>query len=169
MLHFGKIPKKFGQFWRKFRKILANFANFWKKQQQTFQQFLTKILRLESGPGRREAQAVPAGPPPARGARAFCGGGSGAPRGRGVAVPEAARAGGGAAPLGRACSRAEGHRRYHPARPRGLAPRGRAAPRRGVIASGARSFSAARCGPRRVLLPRLGLLGLPARPSRRSP
>ena len=31
-----------------FSKILAKFANFWKKQ-QTFQQFLTKILRLESG------------------------------------------------------------------------------------------------------------------------
>ena len=31
MLHFGKIPKKFGQIWRKFSKILAKFANFWKK------------------------------------------------------------------------------------------------------------------------------------------
>ena len=103
-----------------------------------------KILNIENG------VAVPAGPPPARGARAFCSGSPRAPRGRGVAVPEAARAGGGAAPLDRACSRAEGHRRYHPARPRGLAPRGRAAPRFGVVASGARSLSAARCGPRRV-------------------
>ena len=31
MLHFGKIPKKFGQIWRKFSKILAEFAKFWKK------------------------------------------------------------------------------------------------------------------------------------------
>ena len=31
MLHFGKIPKKFGQIWRKFSKILAKFAKFWKK------------------------------------------------------------------------------------------------------------------------------------------
>ena len=30
-LHFGKIPKKFGQIWRKFSKILAKFAKFWKK------------------------------------------------------------------------------------------------------------------------------------------
>ena len=48
MLHFGKIPKKFGQIWRKFSKILATFAKFWKKRQKN-QQFLTKILRLESG------------------------------------------------------------------------------------------------------------------------
>ena len=31
MLHFGKIPKKFGEIWRKFSKILAKFAKFWKK------------------------------------------------------------------------------------------------------------------------------------------
>ena len=49
MLHFGKIPKKFGRIWRKFSKILAKFANFWKKNSKKFQQFLTKILRLESG------------------------------------------------------------------------------------------------------------------------
>ena len=28
MLHFGKIPKKFGYIWRKFSKILAKFAIF---------------------------------------------------------------------------------------------------------------------------------------------
>ena len=49
MLHFGKIPEKFGQIWRKFSKILSKFANFWKKKQQQFPQILTKILRLESG------------------------------------------------------------------------------------------------------------------------
>ena len=48
MLHFGKIPKKFGQIWRKFSKILAKFANFWEKSRKK-QQFLTKILRLENG------------------------------------------------------------------------------------------------------------------------
>ena len=31
LLHFGKIPKKFGQIWRKFSNILAIFAKFWKK------------------------------------------------------------------------------------------------------------------------------------------
>ena len=31
MLHFGKIPKKNGEIWRKFSKILANSANFGKK------------------------------------------------------------------------------------------------------------------------------------------
>ena len=31
MLHFGKIPKKFGQIWRKFSKILAKLRNFGKK------------------------------------------------------------------------------------------------------------------------------------------
>ena len=31
LLHFGKIPKKFGYIWRKFSKILAKFAKFWKK------------------------------------------------------------------------------------------------------------------------------------------
>ena len=34
MLHFGKIPKKFGQIWRKFSKILAKFAKFWKKTEK---------------------------------------------------------------------------------------------------------------------------------------
>ena len=32
-----------------FSKILAKIAKFWKKKQQKIQQFLTKILRLESG------------------------------------------------------------------------------------------------------------------------
>ena len=34
MLHFGKIPKKNGEIWRKFSKIwpnLGKFAKFWKK------------------------------------------------------------------------------------------------------------------------------------------
>ena len=58
MLHFGKIPKKLVKFgensakiWKIFGQyceILANFAKFWKKQKKV-QQFLTKILRLESG------------------------------------------------------------------------------------------------------------------------
>ena len=53
MLHFGKIPKDFGQIWRKFSKF--QIINFWQnlrnfgKKQQKIQQFLTKILRLESG------------------------------------------------------------------------------------------------------------------------
>jgi len=34
MLHFGKIPKKFGYIWRKFSKILAKFANFWEKSRK---------------------------------------------------------------------------------------------------------------------------------------
>jgi hypothetical protein len=45
MLHFGKIPKKFGLNLAKFGNILANFAKFakiCKKNQQKFQQFLTK-------------------------------------------------------------------------------------------------------------------------------
>ena len=49
MLHFGKIPKNFGQIWGKFSKILAEFAKFWKKTAKNSEQFLTKILRLESG------------------------------------------------------------------------------------------------------------------------
>ena len=60
MLYFGKIPKKFGEvprehltrfskkFSKKFSKILAKFAKFFKNQ-QNFQQFLTKKLRLENG------------------------------------------------------------------------------------------------------------------------
>ena len=51
MLHFGKIPKKNGEIWRKFSKICPNlgkFAKFWEKQKK-IQRFLTKILRLESG------------------------------------------------------------------------------------------------------------------------
>ena len=48
MLHFGKIPKKIGEIWRKFSKMLTKFANFWGKKQQKIQQFLTKFLRLES-------------------------------------------------------------------------------------------------------------------------
>ena len=51
MLHFGKIPKKFGEnlarFSKKFSKILANFAKILKKSAK-FQQFLTKKLRLEN-------------------------------------------------------------------------------------------------------------------------
>ena len=39
MLHFGKIPKKFGQIWRKFSKILAKFANFWEKNSKNFSNF----------------------------------------------------------------------------------------------------------------------------------
>ena len=39
MLHFGKIPKKFGQIWRKFSKILAKIAKFWKKNSKTFSNF----------------------------------------------------------------------------------------------------------------------------------
>ena len=49
MLHFGKIPKKIGKHLAKFRKFLTNFAKFCLKKQQNFQQFLTKILRLENG------------------------------------------------------------------------------------------------------------------------
>ena len=49
MLHFGKIPKKIGKNLAKFRKFLTNFAKFCLKKQQNFQQFLTKILRLENG------------------------------------------------------------------------------------------------------------------------
>ena len=51
MLHFAKIPKKmvkFGENSAKFGQIWANLRNFGKKQQK-IQQFLTKILRLESG------------------------------------------------------------------------------------------------------------------------
>ena len=49
MLHFGKIPKKIGKHVAKFSKFLTNFAKFCLKKQQNFQQFLTKILRLENG------------------------------------------------------------------------------------------------------------------------
>ena len=49
MLHFGKIPKKIGKNLAKFSKFLTNFAKFRLKKQQNFQQFLTKILRLENG------------------------------------------------------------------------------------------------------------------------
>ena len=31
MLHFGKIPKKYGEIWRKFSKIWPNLRNFGKK------------------------------------------------------------------------------------------------------------------------------------------
>ena len=31
MLHFGKIPKEFGQHLARFSKILTKFAKFWKK------------------------------------------------------------------------------------------------------------------------------------------
>ena len=34
MMHFGKIPKKFGSIWREFRKNLATFANFWEKSRK---------------------------------------------------------------------------------------------------------------------------------------
>ena len=46
MLHFGKIPKKIGKICS--AKLWQNLRNFGKKQQK-IQQFLTKILRLESG------------------------------------------------------------------------------------------------------------------------
>ena len=39
MLHFGKIPKKIGQIWRKFSKIVAKFAKFWKKNSKNFSNF----------------------------------------------------------------------------------------------------------------------------------
>ena len=48
MMHVGKIPKKVGKKLAKFSKILAKFAKIWKTI-ETIQQFLTKILRLESG------------------------------------------------------------------------------------------------------------------------
>ena len=52
MLHFGKVPKKFGEnlarFSKKFSKILAKLQKFFKNQQK-FQQFLMKKLRLENG------------------------------------------------------------------------------------------------------------------------
>ena len=51
LLHFGKIPKKFGQHLTKIQqnsaKLWQNFQHF-VKNQQTFQQFLTKQLRLEN-------------------------------------------------------------------------------------------------------------------------
>ena len=57
MLHFGKIPKKFGEnlarFSKKVSKILAKFATieFVKKISNNFSkcEMLTKILRLENG------------------------------------------------------------------------------------------------------------------------
>ena len=52
MLHFGKIPKKNSEIWRKFSKIWAkigqNLRNFGKKTAK-IQRFLTKFFRLESG------------------------------------------------------------------------------------------------------------------------
>ena len=51
MLHFAKIPKKmvkFGENSAKFGQIWENLRYFGKKQRK-IQQFLTKILRLESG------------------------------------------------------------------------------------------------------------------------
>ena len=48
MLHFRKIPKNVGQNLEKFGRILIKFADL-VKNQQNFQQFLTKKLRLENG------------------------------------------------------------------------------------------------------------------------
>ena len=42
MLHFGKIPKKIGEIWRKFSKIwpnLGKFAKFWKKTAKNLEIF----------------------------------------------------------------------------------------------------------------------------------
>ena len=51
-MHFGKIPKKIGYNLAKIKqnsdKIFKNFQNF-AKNQQKFQHFLTKKLRLENG------------------------------------------------------------------------------------------------------------------------
>ena len=51
-MHFGKIPKKIGYNLAKIKqnsdKIFKNFQNF-AKNQQKFQQFLTKKLRVENG------------------------------------------------------------------------------------------------------------------------
>ena len=48
MLHFGKIQNKFGYIWAKIQENLGKICEILKKQQQ-IQQFLTKILRLETG------------------------------------------------------------------------------------------------------------------------
>ena len=55
MPHFGKIPKKFGQNLARFSKnsakfwqILQKFAKICFKNQQKFQHFVTKKLRLEN-------------------------------------------------------------------------------------------------------------------------
>ena len=126
---------------------------------KTFWRFLTKKLRLKNGqdapqrsyrwqggerPSRREAQAVPTAGPPARGARALCGGSARTARGGSAAVPEASRAGRGAAPLRRAGARVAGHLHHHQAGPRGLAPRGRAAAHFGLVAFGVCRFACAR-------------------------
>ena len=60
MLHFGKIPKKFGKNWRKFNsvKILAKFAKILGEKQQKIQHFLTKILRLESDAKAVDSKAM---------------------------------------------------------------------------------------------------------------
>ena len=49
MLHFGKIGLKSRKKLVKFGEISANFWQNFGKKQQKIQQFLTKILRLESG------------------------------------------------------------------------------------------------------------------------
>ena len=49
MLHFGKIPKKLVKFGENSAKFWQNLRNVGGKKQQKIQQFLTKILRLESG------------------------------------------------------------------------------------------------------------------------
>ena len=50
MLRFGEIPKKIGLNLAKIRqKVWQNLQNLQKKNQQKFQQFLTKKLRLENG------------------------------------------------------------------------------------------------------------------------
>ena len=47
MLHFGKIPKKLVKFGEHSAKFWQNLRNFGKKQ-EAIQQFVTKLLRLES-------------------------------------------------------------------------------------------------------------------------
>ena len=56
---FEKSRKNLVKIWRKFSKILAKFwqnLRNLRKNQQKFQQFLTKILRLESGARQTELQ-----------------------------------------------------------------------------------------------------------------
>ena len=69
--------------------------------------FLVKIPNLKEfdRAGGRQAQPVPAGEEPARGAYPLRGGSSGTVRVGSPVIPAAARAGGGTAPLGRARAR----------------------------------------------------------------
>ena len=116
MLHFGKIPKKKVTFGE-------NSAKFW--------QNLRKICEILEKTANNSA--------------IFNENFEIRERCRGVAaVPEASRAGRGAAPLRRAGARVAGHLHHHQAGPRGLAPRGRAAARFGLVASGVCRFARAR-------------------------